>query len=123
MSAPEKQIYFIRPVGAVGPIKIGCSRWVDERLASLMLWSPTPLEVITYAEGDVRLEFCVHRMFADHRLHKEWFAPAPALLEAIDRVKAGQSILDAFGIEVGAKMRWGRMEAVYRPAITGRRAA
>jgi len=45
-------VYFIKPVGASGPVKIGHSHIPFERLNTQMNWSPVKLEMITWAAGD-----------------------------------------------------------------------
>lgn len=113
MRRPENNIYFLSPVGADGPIKIGCSRWVGNRLDEMCKWSPIPLEVRAYAVGDFSLERCLHRLFGDQRLWKEWFQPSEFLLSGIQRVSAGASIIDAFGIDVVEVRKWGRLTKKY----------
>jgi hypothetical protein len=109
-------IYFIRPIGMEGPIKIGCSYIPRSRVTQLEYWSPFPLELMAEAPGSPKLEFCVHRIFAADRLHLEWFKPSPALLTGIDRVKAGESIEQAFSIERRERRRWGSMEPYFVPS-------
>lgn len=99
------RIYFMRPQSTVGPIKIGCSRWPDKRLVEISHWSPVPLELIAAAAGSFKLERYLHERFAATRLHKEWFVATPELLAAIDRVVAGQSIMDAFHVMVVRRKR------------------
>lgn len=98
MTEPEKFIYFIRPTGAVGPIKIGCTRFPDYRLDDLCRWSPVPLELITFGVGNFLLERHLHDRFDHCRSHKEWFDPTPELLAAIEMVKSGESIESAFRV-------------------------
>lgn len=107
--APHKpsHIYFMKPVEMPGPIKIGCSRFVGQRLDTLMAWSPFPLETMASAVGDFRLERHLHDRFAHCRLHKEWFDPSIDLLERIEKVRCGASIMDAFDVEERMRKRWG----------------
>lgn len=39
-------VYFVKPVGMDGPIKIGCTTTPAARIESLTIWSPFPLEVL-----------------------------------------------------------------------------
>lgn len=94
----DKHIYFIKPVGSVGPIKIGCSKFVGERLEAIALWSPTPLEVIYQEQGGHDLERNLHRCFADLHSHHEWFHPGERLLKAIQKLNAGMKIADAIDL-------------------------
>lgn len=81
-------VYFIAPVGG-GNIKIGHTESVRTRLSSLMIWSPVPLEVLAECPGDRVLEIILHRQFQDFRLHGEWFSPADAIKQMIERIKSG----------------------------------
>lgn len=95
MSTNGKFIYFIRPVGMIGPIKIGCSRSAGERLETLAVWSPFPLEIIYTEPGNYQLEQRIHRAFADYHSHREWFHPGERLLKAISKLQAGAVIATA----------------------------
>lgn len=83
-----KLVYFMRPVGERGPIKIGCSKIPEHRLRSLEIWSPLKLEIIASAPGSHREESILHRMFIDQRRHGEWFEVTPDLEALIAQVKA-----------------------------------
>lgn len=82
----EKFIYFLRPIGEQGPIKIGCSIDPKHRLGGVEIWSPVRLELICYAPGSHFHENWLHTSFVDDRLHGEWFSWSPALQNIIDRV-------------------------------------
>lgn len=82
-------VYFIRRSDGEGPIKIGSTRFLDQRLGSLMAWSPEPLRVLATIPGDVRRERQFHSMLASFRLHYEWFAPATEVLEVVEQVQRG----------------------------------
>lgn len=91
----ESFVYFIKPVGMEGPIKIGCSETPMHRLKQLMSWSPFELELIATTPGDATLERNLHDVFAKCHLHGEWFDPSIAMREAIAKVKAGVPIAEA----------------------------
>jgi excisionase family DNA binding protein len=81
-------VYFIQATVG-GPIKIGLSQDVDLRLASLQLSSPFPLRLLATVPGGRRREYELHRQFAKHRLHGEWFSDAaPGLLALIQKAAA-----------------------------------
>lgn len=84
-----KRVYFIKPIGMDGPIKIGCSRSPYKRLDSLELWSPFRLELLTDIAGDGPLERQFHAMFAEDHIHHEWFAWSPRLEWTIQSIKRG----------------------------------
>lgn len=85
---PNK-IYFLRPVGSNGPIKIGCSSWPEKRLPQYMKWSPVPLEIIGVIDGSKTLEGRIHKHLWRDRLHHEWFDATPSVLEAVHQILAG----------------------------------
>lgn len=89
MSKP-KYVYFIKPVGLDGPIKIGCSAEPEKRLKVLGTWSPFPLEIMGKAPGGHSDENFLHRRFADLHTHREWFLSSPLLRETIRRILAGE---------------------------------
>lgn len=112
-----KKVYFIKPVGLEGPIKIGCSRWPEHRLADLAKWSPIPLEIMASGPGEHVLERFIHRMFKDVRSHKEWFHSTPALLARIDLVRAGKSVATAFdAVPHTPKGRHGPAAVIFKAA-------
>ena len=91
-----RYVYFIKPVGLDGPIKIGSSDVPLRRLEDLMVWSPFPLELIGKTPGSTTDEFFLHTCFSDSHFHHEWFHFTPALRHAIDKMLAS-SINDVRG--------------------------
>lgn len=87
-------VYFLRPIGVDGPIKIGCSMWPEERLTTIASWSPIPLELAARLPGNMKLEGRFHARFAEYHSHGEWFRACPDLLSAIERIRAGTFDLD-----------------------------
>lgn len=85
-------IYFAKPVGADGPIKIGCSRSPQYRIAKFMAWSPVPLEIIATIAGDFSQEARLHRRFRGDRLHGEWFRPSPDLIALIEDARGANRL-------------------------------
>lgn len=94
MSGPAR-IYFIKPVGMDGPIKIGYSKKPEIRLLALSSWSPFTLEIIGTTPGGSQDENFLHRRFADLHTHREWFRSSPLLREVIARILAGEEIRKA----------------------------
>lgn len=82
-------VYFIRPVGRDGPVKIGVSANPSLRLPIYMSWSPDLLELVATTPGDDKLERRFHARFAALHMHHEWFRADPELSEAIRQVQAG----------------------------------
>lgn len=63
-----------------GPIKIGLSNHtgLGQRVSALQTGYPHRLRVVKLLDGNH--EARLHHEFAAHRLHGEWFSPAPELL-------------------------------------------
>lgn len=89
-----RNIYFLRPVGMAGPIKIGCSQYPKGRLQSIAAWSPFPLEIVAITPGDFRLERRLHGLFAKHHQRCEWFTATPELVALVEHVAAGGKVTD-----------------------------
>lgn len=83
-------VYFMRPVGMEGPVKIGTTTASDRRHAELQRWSPFPLEVTAQIEGGLALERRFHTLFRPIRSHHEWFRPHPQLTRVITLIRAGR---------------------------------
>lgn len=92
-------IYFIRPIGQPGPIKIGWSGKPANRLATIMPWSPMPLEIVATCEGERSLELNLHRCFADQHSHGEWFHAHPRLTSAVEAIAAGAPAASAVDLK------------------------
>lgn len=89
-----KRVYFIKPIGFDGPIKIGTSCDPTGRGKSLELWCPFPLEVLASLPGGLELERRFHaRFFEQHRNH-EWFEATDDLVATIDAINAGTFSID-----------------------------
>jgi hypothetical protein len=91
-------VYFMKPIGLDGPIKIGCSHRPKDRLIVFMAWSPIPLEIIAHFPGTLQIEKKIHDCFADHHLHSEWFRASPKLIKAISLLKAGVPVEQAIDL-------------------------
>lgn len=81
----KRYIYFAKPVGAEGPIKIGISRDVSKRLSE-MNTGPIEIEIIAVSEGGFREERQLHVQFAPAHVRGSWFSPTPELLALISGV-------------------------------------
>jgi hypothetical protein len=82
-------LYVIQSVHG-GPVKIGVSSHVEERLALLQVGSPYRLQIVDAFPGvPSRIERLLHKRYAAYRLHGEWFAEevmalfTPAVLEEV----------------------------------------
>lgn len=83
-------VYFMRPVGQAGPVKIGCSVMPERRLLALSEWSPVPLEIVATIPGRGDLEGRFHVHFADDYSHREWFRWSPRLEAVMTAVARGE---------------------------------
>lgn len=92
MSRSHPFVYFIRPVGLPGPVKIGCSHAPPDRLEALAVWAPFPLEIAATIPGNITLENKIHGLFAHAHSHREWFHPTADLVAAIARLAAGEAV-------------------------------
>lgn len=82
-------IYFMKPVGMDGPIKIGCSNWPSDRLKQIMVWSPVELELLHCFKADRSIERKLHRCFSDLHVRSEWFKADDRLVKFIADLVAG----------------------------------
>jgi hypothetical protein len=89
-----RRVYFIKPVGMDGPVKIGCSSSPIRRRDALATWSPFALEIIAQIEGGFKLEQRFHAKFRDQHERHEWFSWSPELAETIASVQAGSFDID-----------------------------
>lgn len=94
----SRMVYFMRPVGMEGPVKIGCSWLPAERLEQLAVWSPFPLEVVAAVPGNFALELNIHQCLADLHSHHEWFRADPKISAIIAKLQAGVAIGDAMDL-------------------------
>lgn len=83
------QVYFIRPIGMEGPIKVGCSFSPDGRRQTLDTWSPFALEVIATIEGGIDLERRFHALFVETHQRREWFGWSERLAATIAAINDG----------------------------------
>jgi len=79
-------VYFIQ-AGDGGPIKIGVTTDVQDRLSTLQIGSALPLVLLLEVWGGIEQERGYHETFAEHRMRGEWFAPHEDLLAFIEHLK------------------------------------
>lgn len=82
-------VYFIKPVGALGPVKIGVSQTPQTRLATMQVCSPVDLELVALIEGGEDLERAFHAKFEAQHIRQEWFAASEDLTAVMQLVAAG----------------------------------
>jgi len=77
-------VYFMKRV-TDGAIKIGTTHNVIKRRKSLE-GATGPLFVLAVISGDRSVEADLHERFNVERLHGEWFAPSPAIIQFIEAI-------------------------------------
>src|SRR3546814_2529964 len=85
----DRFVYFIKPVGMGGPVKIGCSYSPDARRNTLDTWSPFALEVVATIKGDEEMERRFHAKFQDTHERREWFTWSQGLEDTKAAIRAG----------------------------------
>jgi len=91
-------VYFIKPIGLPGPIKIGFSALPKNRLLSLAIWSPFPLEIAVAIPGTLKLEMNIHDCLARSHSHHEWFFPTDEVTQLVNALNAGKSIEESIDL-------------------------
>lgn len=102
-------VYFVKPIGLKGPIKIGYSDKPEERLRNMQGSSPWPLRMIGRVPGTIDDERFLHRCFPHLHSHGEWFrwsADLDAAIEAI--LGSGLSHAYATLTPTGQDQPWAR---------------
>lgn len=78
-------VYFIRRKNdPQGLIKIGFTRNVNARVASLSTATPGGVELLACREGGASLEHELHRRLGEHLVDREWFKPSEAVLAEVE---------------------------------------
>ncbi len=72
-------VYFAR--GPNGTIKIGFTSDLGRRMSEL------GAEVVATVPGSIALEYAIHDLFREDRIHGEWFRPSRALLAFIEELR------------------------------------
>lgn len=107
-------VYFIKPDGMPGPIKIGVSKSPERRRVQLENSSPVRLKIVALVIGGGLLERRFHAHFEHLHERCEWFRFAPELQEMINRINCGK--FDASQLPAGLRID-GR--GIPRPAYFG----
>lgn len=83
-------VYCVRMEAPVAdrPIKIGVTNTVGLRLGSLQSGSPYEMTLLGTFPAELLPERDLHRFFADYRMRREWFRPAPPVLLFVDLLRS-----------------------------------
>lgn len=84
----ERRVYFVRPVGMDGPIKIGTSVDIQARLGVINSQSRVLCEVMASAPGGYEEERALQKHLLGDWLRSEWFSPSLRLMAIVDHVIA-----------------------------------
>lgn len=82
-------VYFIKPIGLDGPIKVGCSQSPETRRRSLETWSPFALEIVAQVDGGFDLEHRFHALFIETHQRREWFGWSKRIAATIAAINDG----------------------------------
>lgn len=89
-------IYFIRPVGLPGPVKVGFTkRDAATRMKDMQCGSPLELEVWAFFPGDTSDEYAIHYHLIDSHSHGEWFFYTDKMENLVENLKNDINILQA----------------------------
>jgi Meiotically up-regulated gene 113 len=84
-------IYFMQ-AAVGGPIKIGFSDNVSERLVQHQIGCPFELRILAEMPGTMGDEAALHRRFADYATSGEWFSPECADLVSLIESLGGEAL-------------------------------
>lgn len=79
-------VYFIQRQS--GPIKIGFTKNLKQRLSALRTSSAEPLTLLGHIPGGKEIEAELHARLSAHRLKGEWFNAASEVIAEIERRRA-----------------------------------
>lgn len=85
---PPGFVYFMRAGDAV---KIGYSTDVMQRRTELQTGSAEVIDMIVAVRRRKSFERMLHRRFARHRLHGEWFKAVPAIIALMASIQHGEA--------------------------------
>lgn len=82
-------IYFAQPTNG-GPIRIGASNAMSERLRTMGTWLPGGIETIVEIDGYFLGEAILHKCFDPIRIERDWFRSCHAIWRFIIDLRDGQ---------------------------------
>jgi len=74
----KSYVYFISAAG--GPIKIGYTNDIQERLTRLQVSNHKEIRLLLKMPGTRETEAAIHRLFDAHRIRGEWFKRCPEII-------------------------------------------
>ena len=115
-----KRVYFIKPISMDGPIKIGCSKSPDQRIETLAVWCPLPLELIATVSGGMDIERRFHARFLDSHLGHEWFEATCELQALIADIQADRFDIASLPAPVMLRKPRGKAKPQNRDPVAAR---
>lgn len=67
----EKRVYVLE--SQIGTIKVGCSRWPEQRAELVCSHSPCPVRLVAILAGGHAIELAIHQKLSACLSHNEWF--------------------------------------------------
>lgn len=105
-TARPRTIYFIRPVGEMGPVKIGCSKNPEKRLQQLSCIERRKLEILATVPGNMDDERRIQSTFWHDHLYNEWFGWSRMLHVVVAAAARGELDIDALPPARVRRMPW-----------------
>jgi Meiotically Up-regulated Gene 113 (MUG113) protein len=78
-----RRVYFIQCGDVAGPVKIGISGDVQQRLDGIQSHNPHVCRLLGTMAGGRLMEEALHRRFSHSRIRGEWFYPNPFVLKFV----------------------------------------
>ena len=92
-------IYFIQ-IEDSGPVKIGRTNNLQERMATLQAGHPKTLKILfSFNVEDEKADYVekhLQQVFKDHQIRGEWFSPSPFMYDLIARIDKDGFWVNAF---------------------------
>jgi hypothetical protein len=104
----RRRVYFMGTVEGHGPVKVGCTSWLDGRLRTMTFWSPYPLEILASFPGNLDDEGRVHSYLRAYHSHGEWFHQSPLMGGLIASILAGNFDIETLPPTIWSCARRGR---------------
>jgi len=94
-TAKVRTLYFARPKGQLGPVKIGCATNVKNRIQQLRPFGMSALELVASIPGSMDDEWRIQSLFWHDRLEGEWFNWSRGLQILMDSAARGELDIEA----------------------------
>lgn len=99
----QTSVYFMQ-AGEGGPIKIGLTNCVANRLRYIQTGQPCEIELLGSVTGGKDLEEALHVRFAADRLRGEWFKDTPELRAVIEKLCPTVNGMPKWKVDMGIEL-------------------